>query len=246
MGATRDDFIKYPRTPHLFGSKGTDDDKHLGRKESEAFIADLSLIVEEKIDGTNVGIHFISRGRMVLQCRGHEITEGMHPQYDLFKQWTSVKRPALEAMLGARFILYGEWLYAKHSVHYRKLPHYFFEFDIYDKDAGQFLALESRLALLEGTGIHTVPVIHRGAATADELRSLIGPSAFGSAFDNPLTGQMDHWMEGLYLRTEAEGRVTGRAKMVRPEFVEKVKQSEHWQHQAMVPNELAEGAEIWV
>ena len=58
MGATRDDFVKYPRTPHLFGSKGTDDDKHLGRKESEAFIADPSLIVEEKIDGTNVGIHF--------------------------------------------------------------------------------------------------------------------------------------------------------------------------------------------
>src|SRR5438552_9339972 len=43
MGATRDDFIKYPRTPHLFGSKGTDDDKHLGREESEAFIV-LSLL----------------------------------------------------------------------------------------------------------------------------------------------------------------------------------------------------------
>jgi hypothetical protein len=38
MCATRDDFIKYPRTPHLIGSKGTDDDKHLGRKESDAFI----------------------------------------------------------------------------------------------------------------------------------------------------------------------------------------------------------------
>src|SRR5689334_14193484 len=66
MGASRDDFIKYPRPPHLFGSKGTDDDKHLGRKESELFIADPSLIVEEKLDGTNVGIHFNSRGRMVL------------------------------------------------------------------------------------------------------------------------------------------------------------------------------------
>jgi len=31
----------FPRTPHLFGSKGTDDDKHLGRKESEAFIQKL-------------------------------------------------------------------------------------------------------------------------------------------------------------------------------------------------------------
>lgn len=91
MGATRDDFVKYPRTPHLFGSKGTDDDKRLGRNESEAL-----LVVEEKIDGTNVGIHFNSRGRMVLQCRGHEVTQGMHPQYDLFKQWSSMKRPVLE------------------------------------------------------------------------------------------------------------------------------------------------------
>src|SRR6266568_7364879 len=149
MGATRDDFIKYPRTPHLFGSKGTDDDKQLGCEESEAFISDPSLIVEEKLDGTNVGIHFTRAGRMVLQCRGHEITEGMHPQYDLFKQWTSVKRPVSEAMLGSQFILYGEWLYAKHSVHYRNLPHYFFEFDIYDKDGEQFLDLDTRLRMLE-------------------------------------------------------------------------------------------------
>src|SRR5687767_9004018 len=35
VGSSRDDFVKYPRTPHLFGSKGTDDDKHLGRRESE-------------------------------------------------------------------------------------------------------------------------------------------------------------------------------------------------------------------
>jgi hypothetical protein len=245
MGATRDDFIKYPRTPHLFGSKGADDDKHLGVKESKAFIANRSLVVEEKLDGTNVGIHFTTRGRMVLQCRGHEITKGMHPQYDLFKQWTCVKRPVLEAMLEDRFILYGEWLYAKHSVHYRALPHYFFEFDIYDKDAAQFLDLRTRLQMLDGAGLQTVPVVHRGAVTVEELRALIGPSAFGSVFDNPVTGRTDNLMEGLYLRTEANGCVTGRAKMVRPEFVEKVKLSEHWQHQTMVPNELMEGVEIW-
>jgi len=245
MGATRDNFIKYPRTPHLFGSKGTDDDKHLGREDSERFIADPSLIVEEKLDGTNVGIHFTASGRMVLQCRGHEITEGMHPQYDLFKQWTSVKRPVLEKMLGSQFILYGEWLYATHSVHYRKLPHYFFEFDIYNKDTQEFLNLDKRLTMLEDTGLQTVPVLHRGYATPEKLRVLIGTSAFDSTFDNPITHSTDHLMEGLYCRTEAHGRVTGRAKMVRPEFVEKVKQSEHWQHQKMIPNLLAEGADIW-
>ena len=45
-------------------------------------------------------------------------------------------------------------------------------------------------------------------------------------------------MEGLYCRTEASGHVTGRAKIVRPEFVEKIKQSEHWQHQKMIPNRV--------
>jgi predicted kinase len=50
MGTSRDDFTKYPRTPHLFGSRGSDDNKHLGEPESLEFIADPSLIVEEKLD----------------------------------------------------------------------------------------------------------------------------------------------------------------------------------------------------
>lgn len=245
MGTSHGDFTKYPRTPHLFGSKGTDDDKHLGESESKKFVSDGSLIIEEKLDGTNVGIHFSDAGEMVLQCRGHLITEGMHPQYDLFKQWAAVKRHDLESQLQNRFILFGEWVYACHSIFYRKLTHYFFEFDIYDKETAAFLNLEHRLALLEGTGLQTVPVIHEGAVTRDELESLIGPSRFDSRFENPITLQTDNLMEGLYLRTEADGIVTGRAKFVRPEFVEKIKQSTHWQHQQMVPNLLAEDVDIW-
>ena len=244
MGTSHGDFVKYPRTPHLFGSKGTDDDKHLSEKESNTFIADESLIVEEKIDGTNVGIHF-SDGELVLQCRGHLITDGMHPQYDLFKQWTAVKRHVLEECLGEQFILFGEWIYARHSVFYRRLSHYFFEFDIYDKQAEAFLDLKQRLSILTGTGIETVPVIHQGALAKTDLQSLIGPSQFDSQFENPKSHQADNLMEGLYLRTEADGVVTGRAKFVRPEFVEKIKQSTHWQHQAMVPNQLADGVDIW-
>lgn len=245
MGSSRGDFTKYPRTPHLFGSQGTDDDKQLGEAESKAFIADKSLIVEEKIDGTNVGIHFSDSGELVLQCRGHLITEGMHPQYDLFKQWAAVKRHVLEERLQNRFLLFGEWVYARHSIHYRQLPHYFFEFDVYDKQEGIFLDLQRRMSLLKGTGIQTVPVIHTGTVRREDLQKLVGPSQFDSHFDNPLTGQPDNRMEGLYLRTEADGAVTGRAKFVRPEFVEKIKQSTHWQQQQLVPNLLADGVNVW-
>jgi hypothetical protein len=52
-------------------------------------------------------------------------------------------------------------------------------------------------------------------------------------------------MEGLYLRIEAGGTVGGRAKFVRREFVEKMNQNTGWRHQAMVPNVLAEGADMW-
>lgn len=245
MGASNGDFIKYPRTPHVFGSRGTDDDKHLSDGESARFIADESLIIEEKLDGTNVGIHFAPSGELFLQCRGHLIGEGMHPQYDLFKQWASVKRHILWERLQDRFILFGEWLYARHSIHYRALTHYFFEFDIFDKAQNRFLDLQQRLALLDGTAIQTVPVVHQGPIARVELARLIGPSRFHASFDNPSTGRTDNLMEGLYLRTEASGMVTGRAKFVRPEFVEKIKQSQHWQHQQMVPNLLADNADIW-
>ena len=91
MGASRGDFHKYPRTPHLTGSQGTSDDKHLGSTDTRSMVCSPSLIVEEKLDGTNVGLHFVD-AKLGLQCRGHEITAGMHPQYDLFKQWAIAKQ----------------------------------------------------------------------------------------------------------------------------------------------------------
>lgn len=115
MGATRDDFIKYRRTPHLFGSKGTDDDKHLGRKESEAFITDPSLIVEEKLDGTNIGIHFTSRGRMVLQCREHttcsclDVSVGQSKSF-LNNDWTIQHRWQIGVSQVRRHLQRGKWI----------------------------------------------------------------------------------------------------------------------------------------
>jgi hypothetical protein len=148
-------------------------------------------------------------------------------------------------MLGSDFILFGEWLYARHSIYYQKLPHYFFEFDIYDKQNHAFVSFDKRMAMLAGTGLKTVPVLHTGAISKEQLNELIGPSRFSSQFENPNTGRTDRLMEGLYLRTEDDGVVKTRAKYVRVEFVEKLQASTHWQHQAMVPNLLGDDADIW-
>lgn len=237
--------IAFPRTPHLFGSTGTDDDRYLSADASHHFLSDHSLIVEEKLDGANVGIHFHSDGEFILQAKELRITDGMHRQYELFRHWAAIKRRDWEPWLEDRYILFGEWLFARHSIHYRRLPHYFFEFDIYDKAMQQFLNLARRLELVDKLQLPTVPVLHTGPLDKQQLLNLIGPSHFDSRFENPVTGQPDPLMEGVYLRTEANETVSGRAKFVRDDFVVAVLRCRNWTSLPIVPNLLAEGIDIW-
>ena len=236
MGKSQGDFFKFPRTPHLFDSEGTEDDKHLGMEASQGILEDEELVVEEKIDGTNTGIHFDHEGELLLQCRGHLITEGMHPQYDLFKSWTTSRRDELYSLLGEQFILFGEWMYAKHTVFYNCLPHYFLEFDIYDKENKIFLSTSVRQEMLEETSILSVPILHQGPLKkVSQLDKLITKSQFG---EEPA--------EGLYLKSERDGVVKGRGKYVHPSFVTRLEQTgEHWSKGKMTPNELSPGVDIW-
>ena len=53
--------------------------------------------------------------------------------FDLFKAWANTFAAQLWELLGARYVMYGEWLYAKHTVFYNALPHYFMEHIIMHK-----------------------------------------------------------------------------------------------------------------
>ncbi|MFQ6091554.1 MAG: RNA ligase family protein [bacterium] len=236
MGKTMGDFYKYPRVPHIFGSKGTPNDKRLDEKTSIQFLKAPGLIIEEKVDGTNTAIHFADDGRFVLQCRGHAITEGTHPQFDLFKSWAQAKQPLFHSILGRRFIMYGEWMYAKHQIFYHKLPHYFLEFDIFDKESNCFLDTDGRRRMLNNTSICSVPILHKGPLhNIDDLDRLIGQSRFS-----------DCLAEGLYLKIEQSGKVIYRAKCVRRSFIQAVeKVGEHWTEKKMKPNKLLPGKDIW-
>ncbi len=55
--------------------------------------------------------------------------------------------------------MYGEWLYAKHTVFYDNLPHYFMEFDVLDRLTRAFLSTTARRELLTGLPVMPVPVI---------------------------------------------------------------------------------------
>ena len=253
---------KYPRTPHLEGSRLQPGDEDLSQIPFSC-IRGRHLVVEEKIDGANSAISFEADGQLRLQSRGHYLTGGYRERhYNLMKQWANAHREALFAVLGTRYILYGEWMYAKHTVYYDKLPHFFFEFDIFDRQEEVFLSTARRHAMLKDLPVVSVPVLKEGKfQTKEELIALLGKSNFIS---EEKTGNLrrtseklgldperqlretdpSDLMEGLYIKIEEDGRVVERLKFVRASFTQTVDVSQtHWLDRPIVPNGLAVSVE---
>lgn len=256
---------KYPRTRHLKGSMKQAGDEDL-KSVDFSRIAGKYLVLEEKVDGANCGISFGSDKTMYLQSRGHFLNGGYgERQFDLFKVWAGCFEESLRRLLGDRYVLYGEWLYAKHTVFYDSLPHYFMEFDIYDKKEDAFFSTRRRREFLQGAAfIRPVRVLTEGYfESAEEIERWIGPSQFISNNSdesflvqckksgvNPETARrqtdLTGTMEGIYIKVEDGDYVTDRLKFVRRSFLSVILDSEsHWVNRPIVANRLAEGADLF-
>lgn len=255
---------KYPRTHHLEGSRLQPGDEDLDSLPF-ATIKDRFIVVEEKLDGANCGISFNTQGELLLQSRGHFLDGGPRErQFDLLKTWASCHQHGLWERLGGRFVLYGEWLYAKHTIYYDKLPHYFFEFDILDTKTGEFLSTARRHDMLEGLPVMSVPVLWSGTAQSlAQVAALIKPALYKSSQWRErlaaagLARQLDvervkretdssDLMEGLYIKAEAAGRVTARLKYIRASFLQAVADSgSHWMDRPIIPNALGDGVDLF-
>ena len=127
-----EELVKYPRTQHIAGSQLQVGDEDLSQVKLES-LRGLDLVVEEKLDGANCAISFGKEGRLLLQSRGHFLTGGYRERhFALFKTWAATHQESLRSVIGDRYIMYGEWLFAKHTVYDDLLPHYFVEFDVWD------------------------------------------------------------------------------------------------------------------
>src|SRR5579885_1391623 len=112
------DIFKYPRTHHIEGSRLQPGDEDLDNIPFSE-IAGRYLVIEEKIDGANAAISFDENDQLLLQSRGHFLLGGTSERhFNLFKTWANCHVEALRTRLGQRYVLYGEWLYAKHTVFY--------------------------------------------------------------------------------------------------------------------------------
>ena len=226
-------FFHFPPTPYLAWLGGGDvprDDKLLSPIEASALLAG-EVVVEEKLDGANLGFSLGPNGVLRAQSRGQYLVAPHTGQFARLPAWLAQHGDALCAVLTSDRMLFGEWCAARHSLDYSALPDWFLLFDVYERDARRFWSAARRNTLAGEVGLVVVPQIFRGHTTLAELERMMmhTPSRYRAGLA----------LEGVVVRRESPDGCEARAKLVRPDFTQSI--STHWRHRVLQWNRITKG-----
>lgn len=221
-------FFRFPHTPHLvwLGEGVPRDDKVLSSAEAKSLLADV-VMVEEKLDGANLGLSLDAEGQLQTQNRGQYLAEPHAGQFTRLPAWLAQHGKTLRAVLKPHLILFGEWCAARHSLDYAALPDWFLLFDVYDKSVGRFWSSPRRNKFANEVGLVTVPQVFHGRTSISELKRLAV-----TASSNYRSGPL----EGLVIRRETSEWCEVRAKLVRPDFTQTI--VTHWRKRSIEWNRI--------
>ena len=222
------EFFRFPHTPHLawLGTGSPRDDKVLSPAQANALL-DFPMVVEEKLDGANLGISIASDGRLQAQNRGQYLHAPFRGQFSRLGEWLSARRESMTDALDGNLIAFGEWCAARHSLAYASLPDWWMLFDMYDRGKGRFWSTTRRDAWAQALGLPVVPVVQIGRTNMAALKRLLA-SQSSRYRDGP--------MEGVVVRVEDADWLTHRAKLVRSDFTQQI--SGHWRSGPLAWNQL--------
>lgn len=223
------DFFRFPSTLHLAWlsqSAVPREDKVLSALDAIAFLTG-DVVVEEKIDGANIGLSLTEDGALRVQNRGQYLKAPYVGQFARLPEWLTQHEGGICDRLGASHILFGEWCAARHTIGYDRLPDWFVLFDVYDRGKDRFWSSARRNAFASAAGLAIVPTLLRGRTNLTELEQLLelSSSRYGA---EP--------MEGLIVRRENTSWCESRAKLVRPNFIQVLK--EHWSRRRITWNRV--------
>mgnify|MGYP006435391103 CR=1 FL=1 len=147
---------KFPRTYHLPFSPGLQNDDRL-HQNPQRFVGP-ELVITEKLDG---GTTCIYRGDVYARSTGQP---SKHPSFDY------IKNVHVPRTIGTcdDLMLYGENLYAIHSIEYGDLPDFFFLFAVTDGE--RWYSWDEVCLVAESCDFRTTPLIYRG--TVDSIPDL--------------------------------------------------------------------------
>jgi len=212
---------EFPRTRHLPYHPNAQRDDLVASEEEAHIVFDLTTFVEEKIDGSNVGIcwHdkeevFLVRNRDHILDKAYCKTQTSSKlQYRPVWNWAYDRKKQFQDIndiFGEPVGVYGEWTYALHGRVYTHLPSYFIPFDIYVPSQRYFLATNKTREIFDQVGLPTTPLLYSGVLkTYSDLDNILYSQSSYSNVDQ---------REGLYLKVCDFTKVIARFKMVHRDY----------------------------
>ncbi|MBN9461211.1 MAG: RNA ligase family protein [Burkholderiales bacterium] len=221
------DFFRFPHTHHIawLGEGTPRDDKVLSLAEVRALL-DGPVVVEEKLDGANLGFSIGTDSRLRAQNRGQYLTEPYAGQFQRLPEWMALHKDGLAAALSDHRIAFGEWCAVRHSLDYPALPDWWLLFDVYDRRERKFWSTRRRDALAKTLNLATVPRLAEGKQTVASLKQLV--AAEHSRF-------RDGALEGVVVRRENDDWLLTRGKLVRADFTQI---DTHWRSRKLEWNQV--------
>ena len=222
------DFFRFPHTPHIawLAPGAPRDDKVLSPDEVVALLAG-DVVIEEKLDGANLGLSVSPDGVLIAQNRGQYLSRQFNGQFAHLAPWLAAHEDRLFDALSVHLVAFGEWCAARHSLDYAALPDWWLVFDIYDRIEGKFWSTARRNLWAAQLGLATVPRLHAGHVGMQQLQDWVRErhSQFRSGA-----------LEGLVVRRENEIWLEQRAKLVRADFTQAIES--HWRSRVLQWNSV--------
>ena len=143
LDAPKRETLKYPHTPYLPFSPNADekDVEESGYAQIPSLL-NKPLWITIKMDGSNV----VLTHEYVAARNGYDAT---HVSFDMVKQLHA----QCKYHIPEDIMIFGEWLYAKHSIHYvddLKVPHLLQVFGAYNKKTHMWLGMVDVMNLCQG------------------------------------------------------------------------------------------------
>lgn len=232
----------YGSIPHLPGSRRGPADKGLDPRQARILTHHARdrhdhIVVQEKLDGSNVAVAKIEGQIIPLIRAGYTALDSKWEQHRHFAKWVLENYARFNQLLldGERCV--GEWLMEAHGTRYN-LPHE--PFVIFDIMRGVERSLAETVSSRAATwGFITPRLIHEGAPiTIEAVLQVLEPSGHGAL--DPV--------EGAVWRCERDGAVDFLGKYVRPDKVDGCYLESHnagvtiWNWRPSVPDGNAAGA----
>ena len=120
------------------------------QKYAETFNVGENIVIQEKIDGSNASIRYDEESD-TLKAFSRRLELNSDNTLDGFWDYVqSLSVPRFKEVLGSRYIIFGEWMGAKHAIKYPKDVYgKFWMFDVWDTQIEQYLPYEETSSFYE-------------------------------------------------------------------------------------------------